>query len=271
MQAYLRERIDLVKALAESRELPVKYADLGLITCAVMSACAAWRWPGRRIDRGRFVELLARHSHDGFRASWVSVPALLNEGLITEEQTPYARPGNHLRIYTDDEIDLSMTDAEQAFPGIEKRRLRSQSYACLIYEQLRCGYSHNYFADRDITAFPPSDDHARVSYIGRVSSVLRTGRGPGLQRMIYFHLEYLIELAEHHVAILPGGAESAPAEWWIDAPQSPRGPPTSHSDAFDYTADVLREIDAFFRKTGKIIVALTVREILDEQLAKKLA
>jgi len=41
--------------------------------------------------------------------------------------------------------------------------------------------------------------------------------------------------------------------------------------AFDYTDDALREIDAFFRKSGKMIVALTVREILDEQLAKKLA
>ena len=40
---------------------------------------------------------------------------------------------------------------------------------------------------------------------------------------------------------------------------------------FDYTDDGLREIDAFFRKSGKVIVALTVREILDEQIAKKLA
>jgi site-specific DNA-methyltransferase (adenine-specific) len=39
---------------------------------------------------------------------------------------------------------------------------------------------------------------------------------------------------------------------------------------FDYSADALREIDAFFRKSGKIIVALTVREILEEQIAKKL-
>ena len=41
--------------------------------------------------------------------------------------------------------------------------------------------------------------------------------------------------------------------------------------AFDYTSDALREIDAFFRKSGKAIVALTVREILDEQIARKLA
>ena len=41
--------------------------------------------------------------------------------------------------------------------------------------------------------------------------------------------------------------------------------------SFDYSADALREIDLFFRKTGKIIVALTVQEILEERLAKKLA
>ncbi len=41
--------------------------------------------------------------------------------------------------------------------------------------------------------------------------------------------------------------------------------------AFDYTAGALREIDAFFRKSGEAIIALTIREILDEELAKKLA
>ncbi len=41
--------------------------------------------------------------------------------------------------------------------------------------------------------------------------------------------------------------------------------------SFDYSDDALAEIDQFFRKTGKVIVPLTVREILDEQLARKLA
>jgi len=41
--------------------------------------------------------------------------------------------------------------------------------------------------------------------------------------------------------------------------------------AFDYTDDALREIDAFFRKSGKAIIALTVREILEEEIARKLA
>jgi DNA modification methylase len=41
--------------------------------------------------------------------------------------------------------------------------------------------------------------------------------------------------------------------------------------SFDYTSDALTEADAFFRRTGKVIVPLTVQDILDEQIARKLA
>jgi site-specific DNA-methyltransferase (adenine-specific) len=41
--------------------------------------------------------------------------------------------------------------------------------------------------------------------------------------------------------------------------------------SFDYSRDALTEIDAYFRKSGRIIIPLTVREILDEQIARKLA
>ncbi len=40
--------------------------------------------------------------------------------------------------------------------------------------------------------------------------------------------------------------------------------------SFDFSSDALTEIDAFFRRTRKVIVPLTVQEILDEQIAKKL-
>ena len=41
--------------------------------------------------------------------------------------------------------------------------------------------------------------------------------------------------------------------------------------AFDFSSDALAEIDAFFRKSGKVVVPLTVREILEGDLARKLA
>ncbi|MEP6821387.1 MAG: DNA methyltransferase [Chthoniobacterales bacterium] len=41
--------------------------------------------------------------------------------------------------------------------------------------------------------------------------------------------------------------------------------------SFDYSSDALREIDRFFREEHRIIVPLTVREILNEEIARKLA
>jgi len=41
--------------------------------------------------------------------------------------------------------------------------------------------------------------------------------------------------------------------------------------AFGYTSGAMTEIDRFFRQTGKVIVALTVQQILEEQIAHRLA
>jgi hypothetical protein len=41
--------------------------------------------------------------------------------------------------------------------------------------------------------------------------------------------------------------------------------------SFDYTNDALHEIGRFFREEHRIIIPLTVREILDEEIASKLA
>lgn len=41
--------------------------------------------------------------------------------------------------------------------------------------------------------------------------------------------------------------------------------------AFDFSSDALKEVDGFFRRSKKIIIPLTVKEILEEQIARKLA
>jgi hypothetical protein len=41
--------------------------------------------------------------------------------------------------------------------------------------------------------------------------------------------------------------------------------------AFDYSGDALTEVSRFFQRSGKIIIPLTVREILEEEIARKLA
>jgi hypothetical protein len=208
MKRFLKGRLDLAKALATDDIPGASYADVVLIVTAVLSACASIRWPGRRMDRRRFVELLVSHSPEDFRTAWVSIPALVNEGLVLENDTPYAG-GNSTRIFRDEEIDLSLQDARTRYPSVPEGQLRKHCYATLIYEWLRCGYAHEYCPYEDITHVPPSRANARVSYIVR-----STGKSP--RRMISFHLPYLFDIAEHHVSILPDTATSSPSAWWID-------------------------------------------------------
>jgi len=52
--------------------------------------------------------------------------------------------------------------------------------------------------------------------------------------------------------------------------QRPEKRVQSKIGSFDFSSDVMTEIGAFFKKTGKVIVALTVKEILDEQIAHRL-
>jgi len=40
---------------------------------------------------------------------------------------------------------------------------------------------------------------------------------------------------------------------------------------FDFSSDALREIDQFFRREHIAMIPLTVREILDETIAQRLA
>jgi hypothetical protein len=41
--------------------------------------------------------------------------------------------------------------------------------------------------------------------------------------------------------------------------------------SFAFTSDALTEISSFFRKSGRVIIPLTVQEILDDQIAQKLS
>jgi hypothetical protein len=41
--------------------------------------------------------------------------------------------------------------------------------------------------------------------------------------------------------------------------------------SFGYTSDATTEIQRFFRQTGNVIIPLTVQEILNDQIAYKLA
>jgi hypothetical protein len=94
MQSFLQGRIDVVKALRDS-SLPFDRADLELILTAVMSACAACRWPGKTFDQKRFVQSLIQFSSPELHLDYVSTGALLELRVISESQTPWGEPGSN--------------------------------------------------------------------------------------------------------------------------------------------------------------------------------
>ncbi len=210
MREFLLDRIRLVRELLES-DIEIAHSDIGLILCSVLSACAAERWPGRGIDRARFIELLVTHSRADMRADWICVPALIVNGHVVESDTPYGAGGQSTRIFRGDEIDLDLNACRSKYSNVSVRDCKSCSYAALIYGWLRCGYAHQYAPHVNITHYPPSRHNARVSYIGR-----GTPDG-GLTRMVSFHLDYLIALTEYHADNVASTPDSNPAEWWINA------------------------------------------------------
>jgi hypothetical protein len=207
MKEYLLGRIRLVHDLLHS-DIAVHYNDLALILCAVLSACAAQRWPGSGVDRKRFVELLVKISPPDYHTDWVAVPALIADGLVDEKDTLYV--ANETRIFTDEEIDLPILDAATRYPQVDLKKLKTHTYASLIYVWLRNGYAHEYLANKNITHVQASRHQARVSYIGR--GVL----GGGIQRMTSFHLDYLIALAEYHASEVVKNPTTQPEKWWLE-------------------------------------------------------
>ena len=207
MERFLRGRLELAKALADDIPL-ASYADVVLIITTVLNACASIRWPGKGIDRKRFIELLVIHSPSEFHTSWVSVPALIDQEHIAENETPYAR-GDAARIFRDEEIDLCIDEADRQYPNLGRPRLRKHCYASLIYEWLRCGYAHEYCPHQNATHVPATRAGARVSYIGRLVH-------NKVRRMVSFHLDYLMAIADYHVSILPSTGSPRPSTWWID-------------------------------------------------------
>lgn len=209
MRNFLRERINFVNALRES-SLSVTQQDLELILTAIISACAACRWPGEGFDRKRFIETLIRFGSADLHLDYVSTGALLELGVVSDGQTPWGQMGQEARIFTGEEIDGAIPEMQMRYPGVSIRDFKRASYACRLYEWYRCGYAHNYWASGNTTYAAPSREPAQISYIGRVNP------GGAHIRIASFHLDYLIAVAENQVSALPDRKMNQPETWWID-------------------------------------------------------
>ncbi len=123
---WTRGKVAIAKRLA-SGECDGGYPEAVLLIGAVISALAAEWWPGRGIDRQRFVELLIAAQPGA--ASTISTP-LLVEFLRKIEKRDVAERLRVARGLTEkslvvsgEEVDGSESDAVKAAPGVDLLRL----------------------------------------------------------------------------------------------------------------------------------------------------
>jgi len=209
LQTFLKGRIDLVKTLCES-SFPVTYPDCVLILTAVMSACAACRWPGKRFDQKRFVQSLIQFGSPKLNLDYVSTGALLEMDLISLKESPWGARGNALNIFTGEQIDGPIQTMANRYTRVTVSEFKRASYANQIYNSLRCGYAHTYLPGGYTTDYQVSDFPAQISY-------MRCTEPDGKVIMeSHFHFDYLIDVAQQQVSTLLKGNLNKPAQWWLD-------------------------------------------------------
>ncbi|MFA6051347.1 MAG: hypothetical protein WC762_02025 [Methylobacter sp.] len=192
------------------------YAEAVIILCSVLSGIAAEVWPGRNQDRNRFVELLVKYTDASFNCQKVSVPLLVgavrNNGDIqlADKIKRDLMLFSDARVITGDDVDKTIDELKAAYPSIDLTILKKNSYACVLYEEIRSGYVHEYRPGERSDSWAMTAGQSSISYINRVDKP---------DRLIYFNVEWLAKLIGEVVDTL-SKFESMPvfnaySPWWL--------------------------------------------------------
>ncbi len=222
MNSWLKEwsdtKIELARRL-NSGECGGSYAEAVIILCSVLSGISADVWPGRKIDRKRFVELLVKYTGASLYSQKVSVPLLVGamrdkgEIQLADQISRDLMPSNKARVITGDEVDKTIDELKAAYPTVDSATLKKNSYACLLYEEVRSGYIHEYKPGErsDSWAMGSVRKNSPIIYINRIDKP---------DRLIYFNVSWLASLISEAVNILskndPLPTFSDYSSWWLE-------------------------------------------------------
>lgn len=219
---WVSDKCTIAGALARG-EAGGSYAEAVMLVCAVLTALAAEVWPGRNIDRARFVELLVRRGAQPRAPRTVSVPLLVEE-LAVQGSEPHATllrqrflPFAPTRVVTGRDVDRLEDELSSTCPGIDLRCVRRHSYASLLYSEIRSSYAHDYAPGGKADSWPMTTYRGQfVSYVNRLLNCDTLASA----RLIHFHVESLIKIAVELAADIDGISLSLPLKrpnaWWID-------------------------------------------------------
>lgn len=154
MNDWVLGKIDLAQRLATG-DCGGSYGDGILILSAMVSSFAARMWPGKRIDKVRFVELWARYTDPKLHANRISLPLLVANlrNCGDDELAELARrmrpeyideiPEFDDMIVTGDQVDVDAEEVSVA-TSLPLKQLHRFSYGAVFYDHFRSGYVHEY-------------------------------------------------------------------------------------------------------------------------------
>jgi len=219
-QRWVEDKRGIAARLAQG-EAGGSYPEAVILLCAALSALSAELWPGRGIDRLRFVESLVRLGSHSALCRTVSVPLLTQSlearGMAAEANQLRQAFGlsNTARVLTGSEIDKPEAEVLAACPSLSLADARRFSYANLLYQEVRTSYARECRPGDTAGSWPMTmAPDQQVSYINRLAEATMR-----VQRLIHFHVEWLGDLAVALAASVDGSRmvpHPMPGLWWAD-------------------------------------------------------
>lgn len=210
---FVSAKCDIALALSNGAA-GAAYGEAAILISSLLTALSSELWPGRNQDRVRFIELLVRVSPSTPKLTTVSTPLLIQHLLGSNHlaeadqlQVKLLSCDSSL-IITGTEVDRSEDDILAISPSIPRDIVRRFSYACLLYDELRSSYAHEYRPGDKAESWPTTMRlNQDISYVNKNS-----------QRTIHFHIGYLARIAIETVQRMDSGSISTPmptpAIWW---------------------------------------------------------
>ncbi len=219
---FIERKLGVAKALNDGG-CGGDYADACLIIATLISGVAADIWPGENIDRKRFIEVWVKHAEPALRPNRVSLSLLVrrlrkhhrtSEAQAVEAMRPAAFKGaNAYRLLTGDD-DADVQEVRTQCASISEEFVRNRTYPVIFYEHVRSDLVHeNHFGARVSGAAMVSGSSA-ISYANK-SDLNALGDPP--QRLIHFHMPWLIEVARSiatNAQVDVATPPQVPAKWW---------------------------------------------------------
>ena len=214
-EEWARKKIELSENLFK-KQCNGTYPDSVLILSAVINALSAELWPGKRIDRKRFVEMLIKFSPAIPSPTTISIPLLI-QNLDTNkysDEIKYVKE-KYLNVcdslvLSGDDVDVLEEDIIKTCPNLKLSDIRKSSYANIFYEEVRSSYVHEYKAgDKSDSSSMTGTKNAKVSYTNTINE----------ERRIHFHIAWLSEvalLAAKSVDSLQTIPLPTPSKWWLE-------------------------------------------------------